>query len=102
MSRLLSGLTGLCLMLLLSGCSAFESKPVVMPTEWQCTPDVPSYLLNPLPAPDRPVTSNRDLLSLLADYESQRRRFNADRTATASILERLADGPDGAEQPTAE
>ncbi|MBS4154945.1 hypothetical protein IZU87_14025 [Cobetia sp. MC34] len=102
MRRLLSGLTGLCLMLLLSGCSAFESKPVVMPIEWQCTPEVPSYLLNPLPAPDRPVASNRDLLSLLADYESQRRRFNADRTAIASILERLADGPDGAEQTTAE
>ncbi|WP_191237447.1 hypothetical protein [Cobetia marina] len=67
---------------------------MVMPTEWQCIPEVPSYLLNPLPAPDRPVTSNRDLLSLLADYESQRRRFNDDRTATASILERLADGPE--------
>ena len=98
MRRLGIGLTGLCLTLLLSGCSAFESKPVVIPTEWQCTPEVPSYLLNPLPAPDRPVTSNRDLLSLLADYESQRRRFNADRTATASILERLADGPDSDER----
>ena len=94
MRRLGIGLIGLCLTLLLSGCSAFESKSVVMPTEWQCTFEVPSYLLNPLPAPDRPVTSNRDLLSLLADYESQRRRFNDDRTATASILERLADGPE--------
>ena len=73
-------------MLLLSGCSVFEASPVVMPSSFQCTPDVPSYLLNPLPAPDRTVSSNRDLLSLLADYESQRRRFNADRTATASLL----------------
>ena len=85
-------------MLLLSGCSVFESKPVVMPASFQCTPDVPNYLLNPLPAPDRTVSSNRDLLSLLADYESQRRRFNADRTATASILERLADGPESDER----
>ncbi|MFK4017277.1 hypothetical protein [Cobetia marina] len=44
------------------------------------------------------MTSNRDLLSLLADYEAQRRRFNADRRATASILDRLADGPDSTEQ----
>ncbi len=85
-------------MLLLSGCGVFESKPVEMPASFQCTPDVPNYLLNPLPAPDRTVSSNRDLLSLLADYESQRRRFNADRTATASILERLADGPESDER----
>lgn len=94
MRRLVIWLTGLCLMLLLSGCSALGNKPVVLPAEWQCTPDVPSYLLNRLPAPDRQVASNRDLLSLLADYESQRRRFNADRTAMASILEQLTDGPE--------
>ncbi len=46
MRRLLSGLTGLCLTLLLSGCSAFESKPVVMPTEWQCTPEVLGILFD--------------------------------------------------------
>lgn len=57
-----------------------------LPISMQCRPDVPAYLLAPVAAPDRPVTSNRDLLSLLADYEAQRRRFNADRKAMASLL----------------
>ncbi|WP_255762589.1 hypothetical protein [Halomonas alkalisoli] len=34
------------------------------------------------------MTRNRDLLQLLADYESLRRRANADRAAVAGILER--------------
>ncbi len=63
---------------------------------------MPAYLLAPVAAPDRPVTSNRDLLSLLADYEAQRRRFNADRQATASILDRLAGGAEAADQPAAQ
>jgi len=85
-------------MMLLSGCAPFESRVATLPSDMQCRPDVPAYLLAPVAAPDRPVTSNRDLLSLLADYEAQRRRFNADRRATASILDRLADGPDSSEQ----
>ncbi|WP_349623151.1 hypothetical protein [Halomonas sp. H33-56] len=32
------------------------------------------------------MTHNRDLLQLLADYEAQRIRFNADRIGTATIL----------------
>ena len=57
-----------------------------MPTEWQCTPEVPSYLLNAFPAPDRSVTSNRDLLSLLADYEALRKQVNLDRKTLKDLL----------------
>lgn len=81
MKRLLIGLTSLCLLLLAGGCSSSPRAPQVL------TPTVPSYLLKPLPAPARQVSHNRDLLQLLADYESLRRRANADRSAVAGILE---------------
>ena len=74
-------------MMLLSGCAPFESRVATLPSDMQCRPDVPAYLLAPVAAPDRPVASNRDLLSLLADYEAQRRRFNSDRKTVALVLE---------------
>ncbi|MBB3142206.1 hypothetical protein FHR96_003093 [Halomonas organivorans] len=43
-------------------------------------------MIEPRPAPTRVVTHNRDLLQLLADYEAQRIRFNADRLGVALIL----------------
>lgn len=82
MMRLLPGLISLCLMLLGSGCAT--SQPVPHPVV--LTPTVPSYLLKPLPAPSRQVNHNRDLLQLLADYEQQRRRFNADRVTVMELL----------------
>ncbi|SHK68987.1 hypothetical protein SAMN05192556_104276, partial [Halomonas caseinilytica] len=49
--------------------------------------EVPPHLVEPLPAPSRAeMTHNRDLLQLLADYESLRRRANADRAAVVEIL----------------
>ena len=47
--------------------------------------ELPAFLIDPRPAPVREVTSNRDLLQLLADYEALRIRFNADRRAVALI-----------------
>lgn len=49
-------------------------------------PDVPKHLLTPLAEPRRAVHRNRDLLQLLADYESLRRRANADRAAVDALL----------------
>ncbi|XKE45740.1 hypothetical protein LG302_00945 [Halomonas organivorans] len=40
-----------------------------------------------MPAPKREVRRNRDLLQLLADYESLRRRANADRAALQRLFE---------------
>lgn len=45
-------------------------------------------MTRPLPAPPRLIRHNRDLLQLLADYEAQRLRFNADRMGAALILRR--------------
>ncbi|WP_447956517.1 hypothetical protein [Vreelandella sp. EE7] len=50
------------------------------------TPNVPAHLLTPLAEPRRAVQRNRDLLQLLADYESLRRRANADRVAVHQLL----------------
>lgn len=49
-------------------------------------PEVPGYLLKPLPEPKRRIESNRDLLQLLADYESLRKRANADRAVIYQLL----------------
>lgn len=51
------------------------------------TPEVPGYLLKPLPEPKRRIESNRDLLQLLADYESLRKRANADRETVSQHLQ---------------
>lgn len=50
------------------------------------TPDVPPHLVTPLSEPQRRVSHNRDLLQLLADYESLRRRANADRAAIHELF----------------
>lgn len=50
------------------------------------TPEVPGYLLKPLPEPKRRIESNRDLLQLLADYESLRKRANADRKSLEALF----------------
>ncbi|MHB0774290.1 hypothetical protein [Halomonas sp. WWR20] len=55
------------------------------------TPDVPGYLLSPLPAPQADIDTNRDVLDLLADYEALRRRANADRVGIAEILRQMDD-----------
>ena len=52
-------------------------------------PTVPSHLTSELSAPALILNSNRGPLLLLAEYESLRRRFNADR---AAVVEILADG----------
>ncbi|WP_423841383.1 hypothetical protein [Vreelandella glaciei] len=49
-------------------------------------PDVPPHLLTPLSEPQRRTSHNRDLLQLLADYESLRRRANADRDSVHKLL----------------
>lgn len=54
--------------------------PVVVP------PEVPPHLLKPLSEPQRRTSHNRDLLQLLADYESLRRRANADRAAVHELF----------------
>lgn len=66
-------------MLLLTGCG---SSPQVITQ----TPNVPPYLLKPLPAPNASVQTNRSLLDLLSDYEALRRRANADREAVMGIV----------------
>lgn len=84
MKKLLTGLSSLALLLLMTGCASSPSAPLTVPI--LATPKVPSHLLTPLPAPARSVSHNRDLLQLLADYESLRRRANADREAVADLL----------------
>ncbi|WP_442906224.1 hypothetical protein [Halomonas sp. GT] len=49
-------------------------------------PEVPAHLVTPLSEPQRRVSHNRDLLQLLADYESLRRRANADRASVYQLL----------------
>lgn len=88
MPRLAIGLLSLCLTLWVSGCARspeIQTVPVVV------TPTLPPHLLTPLTAPDRSVQHNRGLLQLLADYESLRRRANADRAAVSELLEAAGD-----------
>ncbi|QFU01261.1 hypothetical protein FIU83_06375 [Halomonas sp. THAF5a] len=85
MPRLLIGPGSLALLLFASGCATSAREPVTVPVAM--VPEVPSFLVRPLPAPTRQVTRNRDLLQLLADYESLRRRANADRAAVADLLD---------------
>ncbi|WKD26600.1 hypothetical protein NDQ72_10990 [Halomonas sp. KG2] len=47
---------------------------------------MPPHLVTPLSEPQRRVSHNRDLLQLLADYESLRRRANADRASVYQLL----------------
>lgn len=82
MRILANGLASLCLMLLLAGCA--NSVPRVETV--MMTPTIPAHLTRPLPAPSLSITSNRDLLELLARYESLRRRANADRAAVVEIM----------------
>ena len=49
-------------------------------------PEVPAHLVTPLSEPERRISRNRDLLQLLADYESLRRRANADRAAVHELF----------------
>lgn len=83
MRKLASGLTSLCLALLLAGCAT--SVPRVETV--MMTPMLPAHLTRPLPAPSVKASSNRDLLDLLARYESLRRRANADRAAVVEIMQ---------------
>lgn len=53
-------------------------------TNLQCEP-IPQYLTEPLAAPRSSSVHNRGLLELLADYESLRKRANADRAAVADL-----------------
>ncbi|WP_418904528.1 hypothetical protein [Chromohalobacter moromii] len=57
-------------------------------------PTIPAHLTRPLPAPSLSITSNRDLLDLLARYESLRRRANADRAAVVEIMANDVGGGD--------
>ena len=82
MSRWVTGLLSLCLMLWLAGCAS--SPPTSVPV--LVTPMVPPNLTHPLPPPRASVTTHRGLLELLADYEKLRRRANADRAAVVEIL----------------
>lgn len=82
MQRLVLGLMSLCLMLFAVGCSSSAPKTVPMVVR----PIVPQHLLAPLPAPTAAVDRNGGLLDLLAAYEQQRRRFNADRASIVEIL----------------
>ncbi|AZM96080.1 hypothetical protein EI420_10465 [Vreelandella venusta] len=59
-------------------------KPVTVPV--LVTPELPRHLVTPLSEPQRRVSHNRDLLQLLADYESLRRRANADRASVYQLL----------------
>ncbi|TFH84721.1 hypothetical protein EQG41_20935 [Billgrantia azerbaijanica] len=83
MMRLLRGLTSLCLLLLAAGC-ATSPPPRPLPPEAIC--QIPLHLVAPLPAPKREVQRNLDMLQLLADYDSLRRRANADRAAIVEIM----------------
>lgn len=89
MARNRNGWIGLCLMALLSGCGA---SPTKIPPPMLMCPVMPSYLTDPLPAPSLQATKGRGLLDLLADYESLRRRANADRATVASQLSPVSDG----------
>lgn len=50
------------------------------------TPELPAHLVTPLAEPRRRLLHNRDLLQLLADYESLRRRANTDRAAVYQLM----------------
>lgn len=82
------GLLSLCLLLWVSGCAR---SPQTLTVPVVVTPTVPPHLLTPLPAPERAIKRNRGLLQLLADYESLRRRANADRVAVSELLEAAGD-----------
>ena len=83
MRRLAIGLGSLCLLLLATGCA---NSPPTMTVPVVVAPEVPPHLLTPLSEPQRRVSHNRDLLQLLADYESLRRRANADRESVYQLL----------------
>ena len=71
------------LLLSLTGCANSN----VQPMEMQCSSaTVPTHLTSELPAPALILNSNRGLLLLLAEYESLRRRANADRAAVVEIV----------------
>ncbi len=82
MQRRVIGLISLFLMALLAGCANSVPKPT--PVLQMCT--VPAHLVKPLTAPSLSSNSNAGLLDLLAAYEQQRRRFNADRASVVEIL----------------
>ena len=82
MRILVIGPASLCLALLLAGCATSAPR---IETEMM-TPTIPAHLTRPLPAPSIEASSNRDLLDLLAKYESLRRRANADRAAVVEIM----------------
>ncbi|WP_167112612.1 hypothetical protein [Billgrantia bachuensis] len=50
------------------------------------TPEIPARLTDPLPPPARQGATHRGVLELLAEYESLRRRANADRAAIVEIM----------------
>lgn len=83
MRILVIGPASLCLALLLAGCAT--SVPRVETV--MMAPTLPKHLTRPLPAPSIEASSNRDLLELLARYESLRRRANADRAAVVEIMQ---------------
>ena len=93
MKRWRTGLTVMCLTLLLTGCGLLPTRTVTVPV--LVTPQVPDHLTAPLPAPAGLVVKNRDILALLADYEALRRRANADRAAVLEILDTDAINPRG-------
>ncbi len=82
MQRSVTGCLILFLVAWLTGCASSEVRtmPILV------TPAVPATLTDPLPAPEGRVSQHRNLLGLLADYESLRRRANADRAAVVEIL----------------
>lgn len=82
--RRVCGRLALFLVLLLSGCATSPPPPMAA----MVCPTLPASMIQPLPAPVRLIRHNRDLLQLLADYEAQRLRFNADRMGAALILRR--------------
>ncbi len=90
MPRLPTGLTSLFLVLFVSGCATSQQMPAPT-TNLQCEP-IPPYLTEPLAVPRSSSVHNRGLLELLADYESLRRRANADRAA----VQQLRDQPGSA------
>ena len=78
-----NGWIAICLLVFLTGCASSN----VQPMEAQCYgPTVPAHLTSELPAPALILNSNRGLLLLLAEYESLRRRANADRAAVVEIV----------------
>lgn len=87
MKRQKNGLIAFCLTGFLTGCASSPPPPV---TGVMVKPPLPSHLTAPLPAPKggQNVARNRDLITLVADYEALRQRMNADRIA----VERLWQG----------